>query len=289
MIDHFATLGLSREATDAEIKEAYRRLAKQHHPDTGGDNAAMMRRLNDAKQILFDPVKREEHRRRLLFNERMRAALASRASNPRMVSEIARSLNATPRPTPWTKTQVKRFYAVSAILLLIPVLGFILYPFFSPPVKKLAPLQQIIERHSDTASLNDRTDTLPISEDSLPILQRRADSLFARADFWAAGKYFDKALSIDTTNEQNVRKLSLTYFKRGKYAEAIRTLENQMHADSNLVRAYYDLGELFIHEEKPFDAENAFQEVVVIADRMKRAGRSTPYAVKAREKLDELE
>ena len=37
MIDPYSTLGVGKNATDAEIKSAYRRLAKQWHPDAGGD------------------------------------------------------------------------------------------------------------------------------------------------------------------------------------------------------------------------------------------------------------
>ena len=35
--DHYHTLGLRRRASQKQIKKAYRDLAKQHHPDKGGD------------------------------------------------------------------------------------------------------------------------------------------------------------------------------------------------------------------------------------------------------------
>jgi hypothetical protein len=45
--DPFATLGLARDAGSDEIRAARRRLAKAHHPDQGGDPAAMQR-INEA-------------------------------------------------------------------------------------------------------------------------------------------------------------------------------------------------------------------------------------------------
>lgn len=36
--DHYQTLGLTHDATQEEIKQAYRRLAKQYHPDRSEDN-----------------------------------------------------------------------------------------------------------------------------------------------------------------------------------------------------------------------------------------------------------
>ena len=43
MNDPYSTLGVSKTATDAEIKAAYRRLAKQWHPDAGGDETKSVR------------------------------------------------------------------------------------------------------------------------------------------------------------------------------------------------------------------------------------------------------
>lgn len=59
--DHYATLGLDRRCSDAQIREAYRLLAKQHHPDVnGGAGEALARtqELNAAYEILSDPDRR---------------------------------------------------------------------------------------------------------------------------------------------------------------------------------------------------------------------------------------
>lgn len=57
MQDHYATLGVERNATPDEIKRAFRRLASQHHPDKGGDTARFQQ-IQAAYDVLGDPQKR---------------------------------------------------------------------------------------------------------------------------------------------------------------------------------------------------------------------------------------
>ncbi len=55
--DYYSTLGVSKTATDDEIKKAFRRLAHEHHPDKGGDQKKF-KDINEAYQILGDKEKR---------------------------------------------------------------------------------------------------------------------------------------------------------------------------------------------------------------------------------------
>ena len=58
--DYYATLGIARGASDAEIKKAFRKLAQQWHPDVNTDPAAQARfkEINEAYQVLSDPERR---------------------------------------------------------------------------------------------------------------------------------------------------------------------------------------------------------------------------------------
>ncbi|MGK2852394.1 MAG: DnaJ domain-containing protein, partial [Candidatus Limnocylindrales bacterium] len=59
--DYYAVLGVPRTASQAEIKKAFRKLARQHHPDTKPGDVAADRRfkeVNEANAVLSDPDKR---------------------------------------------------------------------------------------------------------------------------------------------------------------------------------------------------------------------------------------
>lgn len=62
--DFYAVLGVKKDVTDAELKKAYRKLARQHHPDSNPENAAAEARfkeISEAHSVLSDPAQRAEY------------------------------------------------------------------------------------------------------------------------------------------------------------------------------------------------------------------------------------
>jgi curved DNA-binding protein CbpA len=60
-VTHYDVLGVPRSAPTSEVRRAYVALARQHHPDRDGGDAAAMRAINDAWATLRDPGRRASY------------------------------------------------------------------------------------------------------------------------------------------------------------------------------------------------------------------------------------
>jgi hypothetical protein len=58
---HYEVLGIARDAKPAEVRRAYLALARRHHPDRAGGDAARMRTINEAWATLGDPARRRQY------------------------------------------------------------------------------------------------------------------------------------------------------------------------------------------------------------------------------------
>src|SRR3954470_4020240 len=63
-IDYYKILEIEKTATEAEIKKAYRKLARKYHPDLNPNDASAKKKfqqINEANEVLSDPEKRKKY------------------------------------------------------------------------------------------------------------------------------------------------------------------------------------------------------------------------------------
>jgi len=63
-IDYYKILGVDKNATEKDIKNAYRKLARKHHPDLNPNNPGaeqLFKQVNEANEVLSDPEKRKKY------------------------------------------------------------------------------------------------------------------------------------------------------------------------------------------------------------------------------------
>jgi len=100
---HYRVLGVARTATAEKIQSAYRRLAKDHHPDrAGAESTAVFQEIVEAYRVLSDPESRRRHDRDLAARElrhRIRAKMFVQRTRPATAGPGPEPLvpNAAPR------------------------------------------------------------------------------------------------------------------------------------------------------------------------------------------------
>ena len=63
-IDYYKVLGVEKNATPADIRKAYRKMAKKYHPDINKDNPKaqeLFQAVNEANEVLSNPEKRKKY------------------------------------------------------------------------------------------------------------------------------------------------------------------------------------------------------------------------------------
>src|ERR1700723_3004357 len=63
MKDYYSILGIQKNASEEEVKKAYRTLAHKHHPDKAGGDEKKFKEINEAYQVLSDKNKRAQYDR----------------------------------------------------------------------------------------------------------------------------------------------------------------------------------------------------------------------------------
>jgi hypothetical protein len=113
---HYATLGVRPDATAAEIREAYRSLARRYHPDHEPGAAATMARINEAYRVLGEPA------RRAVYDASLRGtgSAAQPSASPAAPAPSAGTMPRPPLPParyPWKLVLVMFILGAGVVLI----------------------------------------------------------------------------------------------------------------------------------------------------------------------------
>ena len=146
-MNHYEVLGISRDASPAQVREAFRRSARAHHPDTSTSGSAeSLTPVNEAWRVLGDPVSRRAYDRTLDAGPR-----------PEPVEF------ATPVPTPVPESSFPWRFLIG---LAVVGIGIVLLGVFTYQPSKPGPPDNVLEKGScvviqdngDAAEVNCDTD-----------------------------------------------------------------------------------------------------------------------------------
>src|SRR5437764_8944341 len=129
--DHYTVLGVPPDASEQEIKETYRRLAKQYHPDVNREPGAQAHfiEITQAYEVLVDPIKRKDYD--ALRTTHLRGApdtVETSWNQPHYTSPNPEYQAPRPSPPPVRRTPRGRFSSpksrvILLVALLLPLIG----------------------------------------------------------------------------------------------------------------------------------------------------------------------
>ena len=278
MKDYFTILGIPRSASEEEIKEAYRRLAKQWHPDnnhTDPEASRTMQDLNHAKEVLFQKETREEYVRVLKLQDKI---------TPEYVERVARKYVRDYERTSRTLASFPKFdrkkFAVVFAFLIAAVVGAFYFGYTTTAETSptpASPVQAILQRQQTlgtTPKHRGGADSVKVPELSADKLAQMAALFVMMEERGTAIKYYEKALTLDPENAEIFTNLLLNLLHHYEYQGAFSLLDGFAKTDSLRVILWSKIGEYFLVESPPRrrDASDAFRNVMIVASRIQDPG-----------------
>jgi len=112
---HYETLGVPPDASATQIRDAYRRLARVHHPDHGDVDAGSMAAINEAYRVLGEPA------RRAVYDAARRGTGSAAGSTPPQTATWrgvpARPVDTTPARYPWKLVLFMAAFGTAVVLV----------------------------------------------------------------------------------------------------------------------------------------------------------------------------
>jgi len=88
--DYYRILGVAQAATEAEIKESFKKLAKQYHPDTSTGDEERFKEISEAYEVLKDKIKRAKYDSMLRYRNNFESIVKSKSETFKYKNQAAK-------------------------------------------------------------------------------------------------------------------------------------------------------------------------------------------------------
>lgn len=266
MLNYYHILGVPTSASQAEIKSAYKQLAKRHHPDISRDNGDKFKLISAAYSTLSDPVKRRRYNQRLEYavhQYRQRQQTTDHATQQHQRTYTpprSKRRKRRPKKTKADKERDRRMtiqlYLISfAVFVAIGVGGY----FFDKWMKQIT-YEDNIEKATSQFEAGNVVMTLGYIQEARNANASHYKSYELEGDVYnillnnypkAKRLYYT---AIKRTNDKSPieLKLSLLHMKHGEYALAINDLKKLSNSDTLADSARFYLGKIYIDNIKSY-------------------------------------
>jgi curved DNA-binding protein CbpA len=198
--DYYRFLGLRREASTSQIKSRYQELAKQYHPDNGG-NERIMGRVNEAYSVLSDPKKR------FVYNQSLNTGMI-KYSRPMDISRPGKEKESNLPELHRNESNALKLYArksafgaaITVAVIAIGTLGVLAFTKQSPQKPKTIIISKTeLEPSTNNQSNNDNALSQQVSQEEAKVKQEEQQ---ANSDQSLAQQYANEAKTNSQSNNQ---------------------------------------------------------------------------------------
>ena len=244
-----------------------------------------MQELNRAKEVLFEADTRDEYRRVLEMQDALSAENIQRLRKRWSERRFTEMPN-MPAPKPFGKGRFILLMSLISIAVGIAIVK--LSEVSSSKQTGVDPIDNIVRRNTTTQLFpSQEPDTIKVPDAAPERLEQMAAALAMMNEYKSAAKYWEKYLESDPHNIEVTTSLMLAYLHRDEYTKAIQTIRSHIVGDTNLVVIYSTLGDYFRSQHKPFDADNAYEEVIELASKLQNPSlRMKEYLLQAQKRIE---